>query len=635
MVVIGANNNVINGNGVSAGATTTKSTICIKEEDNAPDLDEMFRIAISQAAKTNGSNGGPNRGPAGTPMRQRNLPASFFQPPDTGSRSNTHSRESSFDQCGSANNATGNIPGGPFSPMNPASPAMSCPMSPGLMANLSIQGSPAPMSSTSSSSLSNNSTLSNGSNSNHPVPAASPLPPMAQAHLGSSGGGNSNNGSNSRINIVTTNNGPVTISAAAPALMSIHSRAHSSPAQLTAFSVAPASLVVGPAAHGGSISGIPTLHSRQLSYDIDKMKLPDGWEMSVCKNTGKRYFIDHANKTTTWDDPRMAVIREQMEKTHQNQLAVQRQQQQLARLSMSSGMGSSGGLNGSGGSLGHGPGGGSQHSIGHGSGGSNPNLGPLPDGWEERLTPTGEAYFVNHLDKTTQWQDPRAVRFDASAINRAPPPGIAAVFGPNSASAHLANLRIQQLQHEREAMRVRREQLAANSLRSQVMEESVLPTTGHGNILGGILGVDPFLGSDQNHSRQESSDSGLGLGSNLVHQQQRSSNGNLLNDTSNNNSFSGTGHHQRQASFGNNNNNNNNSDNNNDQNNLMRHVANVGGGGLVDKMESNDLGLDPMVSINSMEFGSGIEQMEEDFMALPEELADIEDFLSSEGGLLQ
>jgi hypothetical protein len=32
---------------------------------------------------------------------------------------------------------------------------------------------------------------------------------------------------------------------------------------------------------------------------------------------------------------------------------------------------------------------------------------PLPAGWEEARTPTGEVYFINHNTKTTAWEDPR------------------------------------------------------------------------------------------------------------------------------------------------------------------------------------------------------------------------------------
>ena len=34
-------------------------------------------------------------------------------------------------------------------------------------------------------------------------------------------------------------------------------------------------------------------------------------------------------------------------------------------------------------------------------------LGPLPDGWEKRIEPNGRVYYVNHKNRTTQWEDPR------------------------------------------------------------------------------------------------------------------------------------------------------------------------------------------------------------------------------------
>ena len=35
------------------------------------------------------------------------------------------------------------------------------------------------------------------------------------------------------------------------------------------------------------------------------------------------------------------------------------------------------------------------------------NLGPLPPGWEETHTQEGQKYYMNHLTKSTQWEDPR------------------------------------------------------------------------------------------------------------------------------------------------------------------------------------------------------------------------------------
>lgn len=35
-----------------------------------------------------------------------------------------------------------------------------------------------------------------------------------------------------------------------------------------------------------------------------------------------------------------------------------------------------------------------------------PRQSPLPDGWEDRRTPDGRVYYVNHVTKTTQWSRP-------------------------------------------------------------------------------------------------------------------------------------------------------------------------------------------------------------------------------------
>lgn len=40
------------------------------------------------------------------------------------------------------------------------------------------------------------------------------------------------------------------------------------------------------------------------------------------------------------------------------------------------------------------------------------SLGQLPEGWEKREDPTtGRHYFVNHVNRTTQWEDPRTQGF--------------------------------------------------------------------------------------------------------------------------------------------------------------------------------------------------------------------------------
>ncbi|OZJ02783.1 putative E3 ubiquitin-protein ligase hulA [Bifiguratus adelaidae] len=88
--------------------------------------------------------------------------------------------------------------------------------------------------------------------------------------------------------------------------------------------------------------------------------LPAGWEMRTTQE-GRPYFVDHNTRTTTWVDPRRQQYIRTMGPGSSNQFQVQPVSQ----------------------------------------------LGPLPSGWEMRLTSTARVYFVDHNTKTTTWDDPR------------------------------------------------------------------------------------------------------------------------------------------------------------------------------------------------------------------------------------
>ncbi|KAL0942422.1 E3 ubiquitin-protein ligase hula [Colletotrichum truncatum] len=91
-------------------------------------------------------------------------------------------------------------------------------------------------------------------------------------------------------------------------------------------------------------------------------ELPPGWEQRWTPE-GRPYFVDHNTRTTTWVDPR---------------------RQQYIRMY--------GGQNNQNGTI-------QQQPVSQ--------LGPLPSGWEMRLTNTARVYFVDHNTKTTTWDDPR------------------------------------------------------------------------------------------------------------------------------------------------------------------------------------------------------------------------------------
>jgi len=86
--------------------------------------------------------------------------------------------------------------------------------------------------------------------------------------------------------------------------------------------------------------------------------LPNGWTMQVAPN-GRVFFIDHINKKTTWVDPRNS---RPSPLPSQSNVPNRRQ---------------------------------------------HDDLGPLPEGWEERVHTDGRIFFIDHNSRVTQWEDPR------------------------------------------------------------------------------------------------------------------------------------------------------------------------------------------------------------------------------------
>ena len=86
------------------------------------------------------------------------------------------------------------------------------------------------------------------------------------------------------------------------------------------------------------------------------VRLPLGWEERRTPD-GRPYFVDHHTRTTTWNDPRRSSVSASAAST--NALA------------------------------------------------NRAALGPLPSGWEMRMTSTRRIYFVDHNTRTTTWDDPR------------------------------------------------------------------------------------------------------------------------------------------------------------------------------------------------------------------------------------
>ncbi|XP_057241155.1 WW domain-containing transcription regulator protein 1 [Malurus melanocephalus] len=197
---------------------------------------------------------------------------------------------------------------------------------------------------------------------------------------------------------------------------------------------------------------------------------------------------------------------------------------------------------------------------------------PLPPGWEMALTQTGQRYFLNHIEKITTWQDPRkpmsqqmnhVSRHPAATsapmpqrsmamsqpnlmLNAQPqlsplspamlqqsrppqPPALLTLPGALSTQQQQQQqqqqkLRLQRIQMERERIRMRQEELlrqeAALCRQLPMDSESMVPvqtavsSPAMSQDMRAVTnnGSDPFLNSGPYHSREQSTDSGLGLG---------------------------------------------------------------------------------------------------------------------------
>lgn len=132
-----------------------------------------------------------------------------------------------------------------------------------------------------------------------------------------------------------------------------------SPPLADAAAAAPPPPASGAAAAASSANAVSMMATGATTAGTGE--LPSGWEQRHTPE-GRAYFVDHNTRTTTWVDPRRQQYIRMYGQNANNQTI---QQQPVSQ------------------------------------------LGPLPSGWEMRLTNTARVYFVDHNTKTTTWDDPR------------------------------------------------------------------------------------------------------------------------------------------------------------------------------------------------------------------------------------
>lgn len=129
-------------------------------------------------------------------------------------------------------------------------------------------------------------------------------------------------------------------------------------------------------------------HNTRSTYWERPSPLPPGWEAKR-DDRGRVYYIDHNTRTTTWQRPNQERIQNfQQWQGQREHIVSQGNQRFLYQQSQVAAQ-------------------------------EDDGLGPLPDGWEKRIQPNNKPYFVNHKNRTTQWEDPRTQGQEVDMIDDA------------------------------------------------------------------------------------------------------------------------------------------------------------------------------------------------------------------------
>lgn len=151
--------------------------------------------------------------------------------------------------------------------------------------------------------------------------------------------------------------------------------------------------------------------NRQYSSFEDQYgRLPPGWERRT-DNFGRTYYVDHNTRTTTWKRPtldqtesergdQMNANTELERRQHRGRTLPGANSSENSSVTVQTGTGSTTPVVN-----------GAAAAAFAATGATTSGLGELPPGWEQRFTPEGRAYFVDHNTRTTTWVDPRRQQY--------------------------------------------------------------------------------------------------------------------------------------------------------------------------------------------------------------------------------
>ncbi|KAF4978729.1 hypothetical protein FZEAL_4922 [Fusarium zealandicum] len=164
----------------------------------------------------------------------------------------------------------------------------------------------------------------------------------------------------------------------------------------------------GASAPGINVPGQPRQSNALSPFEDAQGRLPAGWERRE-DNLGRTYYVDHNTRTTSWNRPTAGGAQEQRN-DREAATQVERQRHQNRTLPEDRTGSSSPTLQAQQPPAASSPSAANGGAVMH-TGATSPGSGELPPGWEQRWTPEGRPYFVDHNTRTTTWVDPRRQQY--------------------------------------------------------------------------------------------------------------------------------------------------------------------------------------------------------------------------------
>jgi E3 ubiquitin-protein ligase NEDD4 len=218
-------------------------------------------------------------------------------------------------------------------------------------------------------------------------------PPANQSNRPAPSTSNTMNGSSTFPGVAAQSQAP-------PRASPVPSRATTSTSAGPSSSTTAVNGISPPQANGSSRSG------GFSSFEDNQGRLPAGWERRE-DNLGRTYYVDHNTRSTTWQRPNAHYNEREQRSQMEANMQMERRAHQNRMLPEDRTGASSPSLQEQQNSS---PANSNAVSM-MATGATTAGTGELPAGWEQRHTPEGRAYFVDHNTRTTTWVDPRRQQY--------------------------------------------------------------------------------------------------------------------------------------------------------------------------------------------------------------------------------